>query len=156
LTYLDLVDTFEFDIMKLKDMTKENELVIVSNIIFHKCSLFGPLKINPEVFIKFISKIQAGYNDVAYHNKTHAADVAQTYYYFITHCGLKEIANMDNLDIASAIISAGCHDYQHPGYNNQYLIETRSALAIRYNGKLSSLNCLRLSCSGESSFSCFF
>jgi hypothetical protein len=142
--------------MKLKDMTKENELVIVSNIIFHKCSLFGPLKINPEVFIKFISKIQAGYNDVAYHNKTHAADVAQTYYYFITHCGLKEIANMDNLDIASAIISAGCHDYQHPGYNNQYLIETRSALAIRYNGKLSSLNCLRLSCSGESSFSCFF
>jgi len=30
-----------------------------------------------------MDKIQTGYNPVAYHNKTHAADVAQTMYYFI-------------------------------------------------------------------------
>lgn len=32
-------------------------------------------------------------------------------------------------------IGAACHDYQHPGVNNVYVINTRSDLAIKYNDK---------------------
>lgn len=33
----------------------------------------------------------------------------------------------------AAIIAAAIHDVDHPGYTNQYLINTNSELAIMYN-----------------------
>ena len=33
----------------------------------------------------------------------------------------------------SYILAAACHDVDHPGVNNIYLIESRDKLAIRYN-----------------------
>lgn len=33
------------------------------------------------------------------------------------------------------LVGAACHDYDHPGLNNPYLINTRNELAIRYNDK---------------------
>lgn len=33
------------------------------------------------------------------------------------------------------LVGAACHDYDHPGLNNPYLINTRHELAIRYNDK---------------------
>lgn len=31
------------------------------------------------------------------------------------------------------IIGGACHDHEHPGFNNVYLIETRDDIAIKYN-----------------------
>ena len=31
------------------------------------------------------------------------------------------------------IIGGACHDHEHPGFNNVYLIETRDDIANRYN-----------------------
>jgi hypothetical protein len=31
------------------------------------------------------------------------------------------------------ILAAAVHDYEHPGYNNMYLINTKDTLALRYN-----------------------
>lgn len=33
----------------------------------------------------------------------------------------------------SYIIAAACHDVNHPGYNNVFMINTRNTLALRYN-----------------------
>lgn len=33
------------------------------------------------------------------------------------------------------MIGAACHDYEHPGFNNPFLIESRSPWAIEYNDK---------------------
>ena len=33
----------------------------------------------------------------------------------------------------SLTIAAACHDVDHPGLNNLYLVESRHALSIRYN-----------------------
>lgn len=99
----------------------------------HKHRLFQNLKISVESFMTFISKIQSGYKDVTYHNKTHAADLCSTAYYYTTKCGFLEKAQLDDFDFASIIIGGACHDHEHPGVNNAYLIETRDEIAIKYN-----------------------
>jgi hypothetical protein len=40
-----------------------------------------------------------------------------------------------NLDISAFLISAIIHDYKHPGVTNGFLINSKSEIAIRYNGK---------------------
>lgn len=84
-------------------------------------------------FLSFMDKISSGYNLVKYHNKTHAADVAQTLYYFVINGNWIALAKMDNIDIVSMILAGAVHDHEHPGFNNLYLINTRDTLAIRYN-----------------------
>ncbi len=74
----------------------------------------------------FISKIQSGYKNVTYHNKTHGADVCQTVYYYMYPCEFRLKAKLDDLECAAIMIAAACHDHEHPGFNNAYLIETRN------------------------------
>jgi hypothetical protein len=37
------------------------------------------------------------------------------------------------VEMMSYILAAACHDVDHPGVNNIFLIESRDKLAIRYN-----------------------
>ena len=36
--------------------------------------------------------------NITYHNQTHAADVCQTFNYFVTEGGMKDKLKMDNLE----------------------------------------------------------
>lgn len=101
--------------------------------LLHKEELFTKLSISVDTFMRFITKIQSGYKDIAYHNKTHAADLSQTAYFSITACEGREIMKLDNIDLAAMIIGGAIHDHEHPGFNNVYLVEFGDELAIRYN-----------------------
>jgi len=35
----------------------------------------------------------------------------------------------------SLLVAGACHDHEHFGFNNVYLVETNDPIAIRYNGK---------------------
>lgn len=52
---------------------------------------------------------------------------------------------IDDLDLMSLVVAGGCHDFEHPGFNNVYLVEVRDQIAIRYNGKFEYLTCLDVS-----------
>jgi len=52
-------------------------------------------------------------------------------------CGLSEICNVSSLEMMTLIVAGACHDFEHPGVNNAYLTETKSELALKYNGKRS-------------------
>lgn len=43
------------------------------------------------------------------------------------------------------IVAGGCHDHEHFGYNNLYLVDTADDIAIRYNGKLLNLKYIDVS-----------
>ena len=86
-----------------------------------------------DCFMRFITKIQSGYKDIAYHNKTHAADLAQTAYFCCTTAEGREILKLDEIDLAAILIGGAVHDHEHPGFNNVYLVEAGDELAIRYN-----------------------
>jgi len=91
------------------------------------------LHIDVDNWYNFILKVQEGYNFVPYHNKTHAADVAQTLYYFVMGGDWMEKAELDNVDLFSMILAGSIHDHEHLGYNNLYMINTQHELAIKYN-----------------------
>lgn len=45
-----------------------------------------------------------------------------------------EKVKLDEIELMSLIVAGACHDHEHPGFNNAYLIETRDPIAIRHNG----------------------
>jgi cAMP-specific phosphodiesterase 4 len=61
--------------------------------------------------------------------------VTATVNFFISKCEFYQIGNLSKFDLAYMYLGAACHDYQHPGVNNMFLINTRSELAFTYNDK---------------------
>ena len=57
--------------------------------------------------------------------------------------GMNELITMD--EQFACLIAASCHDIEHPGVNNGYLINTGSPLALRYNdvSVLENFHCAR-------------
>lgn len=127
------ITNYDFDIFDLRESTNENELIIVVSHILAKESLFDMLPINNEKFMNFIHKIQDTYTNITYHNKTHGADLAQTFYFISTTGDMKKQLELDDWDMLSYIIAGACHDVGHPGFSNVYLIERNDPIAIRYN-----------------------
>ena len=72
---------------------------------------------------------------MAYHNDLHGADVAQMMYMFIKQGDLATIAQLNYLDLVSAITAAACHDFAHDGFNNAYHVNFMTDRALRYHDK---------------------
>jgi hypothetical protein len=135
---LDCADTIDdFNIFDFKDEVNEQELFVISSYLMHKHKLFQNCKIDPETYFKFIKRIQDNYNPkwIEYHHKTHGADVCQTSYFFLEGCNFREIGNVSDLELMSIIISTSCHDFEHPGVTNAYLVNDRTTWALEYNDK---------------------
>lgn len=129
------IELLSFDIFELRTATSGNELVTVINYLMEKHDFYDKLRIVKDKFRKYSIVIQSMYNPIAYHNKTHASDVCQTCYYFMTTCKFRERGKMTDLDQCVLLISGFVHDTDHPGYNNQYMVSTRDKIALRYNDK---------------------
>lgn len=95
--------------------------------------IFDSLPIANDKFINFLCKIQQQYKNITYHNKTHAADLAQTFYFVAKSCDLIQKCSLDDWDMMAYVIAAACHDVGHPGFNNLYLIEKQDEISTRYN-----------------------
>lgn len=133
---LSSVDFLDFRIFALKEVTNGNELFTLMQLFFRRSSLITALGIDSEKFKRFVSRVQSGYNtSIPYHTATHAADVTQTMHYFMTTAGVGDIMQPRALELAGCYFAASVHDYEHPGLNNVYLVNTQSELAIRYNDK---------------------
>jgi hypothetical protein len=74
---LERIGSLEFNIFQLQAETGQNELVTAVSSILAREDIFSVLDIPFETFMRFIGKIQQGYNQVSYHNKAHAADLSQ-------------------------------------------------------------------------------
>lgn len=81
---LNKIEDYDFDIFELRSATGGNELVTVINYLMDLNDFHTKLKIAKEKFREYSIVIQGMYNPIAYHNKTHASDVCQTCYYFMT------------------------------------------------------------------------
>lgn len=65
---------------------------------------------------------------------------------------LDKLADLNNLDILSAFYSALIHDFKHPGFNNGFMINSKSEIAFTFNGNL-VFSYFRQICFGKLSFS---
>lgn len=85
----------------------------------------------PEALEQFILTVKASYRDNPFHNFRHAFSVTQMMYGILHLFKIKDyFTTTEKLCLITATL---CHDIDHPGYSNSYLINSRSALAVRYN-----------------------
>ena len=121
-------DIFDFAII----VGKDNALPLISNYIFtlYNFSEFMDLK----KFRNFSEKISCGYiNTNHYHNCIHAGDVLHTCFMYFKEGGINEKIGLNSKSLCALYLSCICHDYKHPGLNNNFLIETKNPIAIKYN-----------------------
>ena len=122
-----------FDIFKLENKVgKENILPVTSTYIFVSFNLFSIIDYTK--FENFIFKVADGYmRENPYHTDLHAADVVQSLLLYVMYGNLQKLLELNQIDLISIFIAAGMHDLGHPGYTNNFLINTKNDLAIRYN-----------------------
>lgn len=72
-------------------------------------------------FYRFIMTICRKYRNVPFHNFFHAFNVTQTMYYFLTTG--KCLTLLDKRDALAMLTATLCHDLDHPGLNNSFLIQ---------------------------------
>ena len=127
---------WDFDIFQLEKASEHKSLEILTSHLFSLYNLFSSLSLDNSKFSNFIKVIQAGYHkENPYHNSIHAADVVQSFYYLLNTCQAIEIAALSDFEIATCLISAAVHDFDHPGLNNIFLINSNDPLALTYNDK---------------------
>ena len=100
---------------------------------FTHWDIFSILRINVQVFLRYVSAIGEGYKNNPYHNVLHAADVMQACHVFLVNSELYNLSHMNQIHSSSLLLAAIVHDYKHPGLNNSYLMLTGHKLAVRYN-----------------------
>ena len=127
------IETQEFNIFNLeKKIGRENILPLIGYYIFNAFGFDEIIKYYK--FEKWCQKISEGYiRNNYYHNDLHAADITQTCMLYFKLGEFDKTHKFNKSDLCSLFLSCICHDYQHPGVNNNFLKETSNKLSIRYN-----------------------
>jgi hypothetical protein len=93
--------------------------------------LAAVLDINEEKLHLLIRTIESRYQNVPYHNSIHGADVVHGTFWIVEHGGLGHM--IEPIHKLALMISACAHDMEHPGTSNNFQVETKSEIALRYN-----------------------
>ena len=127
------IESENFDIFELdKEVGRNNILPLIGYYIFNRLGFDEILNYNK--FEKWIKKIDEGYlRSNSYHTNIHSADVTQTCLIYLKMGELDEFCNFTKNSKCSLILSCICHDFKHPGVNNNFLKETKNPLALEYN-----------------------
>ena len=127
------IETTNFDIINLDNkIGKENTLSLIGYYIFNRFGFYDIINYNK--FEKWCKKISEGYiRTNPYHTDLHAADITHTCLIYFKIGKVNEICKLSKSSKCSLFLSCICHDYKHPGLNNNYLKETKNFLALTYN-----------------------
>jgi hypothetical protein len=71
------VDEWRFNAFKLAEVTQGHPLSALGFWLMKRFDLIGTFQLDATKLARFLRKIEDGYPDNPYHNKTHAADVLQ-------------------------------------------------------------------------------
>lgn len=109
------IKSWEFDVFKYT----ESELLPYIVDMFENFQLLELFRIDLKKLQRFIMTVHALYKkENRYHNFIHAFDVAHACYAFLTTFDAQQY--LTHLDILALLVSALCHDLDHPGLNNVY------------------------------------
>lgn len=121
---------FERNSAVLSMLTKA-ELVQHVDALFRQEGSAKRLGIDPSRLHAFAKAVGRHYHENPYHNFHHAVDTVNTLVWMIDRPVLK--AHLPTAHRFLLMLSALVHDVEHPGHNNQWEVQTGSALARRYD-----------------------
>ncbi|CAM4777983.1 unnamed protein product [Rotaria magnacalcarata] len=128
---LNHINDWGLDTFRIEDLSGQRPLTVITYRIFQERSLLRTYGIEPHTLISYLLTLEDHYQSVPYHNKAHGADVCQSMHVLLNASALDGV--FTELEIMSAIFASAVHDVDHPGVTNQFLINTKSDLALMYN-----------------------
>ncbi|GFG29788.1 hypothetical protein Cfor_03292 [Coptotermes formosanus] len=117
------IENYYFSVFKLDDFEKAHHAIYMFK------DLFGLSKFDSESLIRFTLTVRKNYRRVPYHNWTHGFSVANSMYSVIKHSQDTFQAN----ECLALYIASLCHDLDHRGKNNKFMLDTESPLAAIYS-----------------------
>ena len=129
------LDKWDYDVFELDECTNGGSLFHTAYALFHKYGLIEYFNLEHETLVNFLLSVQAGYRANSYHNSSHAADVLQICHYILGPAGLCKLTQLSKEDMLASLIAAAIHDYDHPGFNNNFHTKTGAYLATLYSDK---------------------
>ncbi|VDP38554.1 unnamed protein product [Soboliphyme baturini] len=129
------LDSWEFDVFRLNDVSNNNALRFIGLELFFRYNFFGKFKIPMCKMEAFLNALQVGYSkhDNPYHNLVHGADVTQTANWMLCKTGTMEC--LSDLELFAYLFSAMIHDYEHTGHTNNFHVQSNSDYAMLYNDR---------------------
>lgn len=134
-TLLGKLDDWDYNVFSVEDATKGNALFFTTYSILQKLQLPQHFELDDTILRRLLAAIQAGYHPNPYHNSTHAADVTHIMYYILFSGGFQDVCPLVQEEVLAAIIGACIHDYDHPGFNNNFHTRTNAYLSTLYNDR---------------------
>ena len=123
---------WNFNAFTLDRLSFGRNLPTLCTYLFKSNNLLSHFKLDIMTVWKFFAMVERGYHPTnPYHNGVHAADVTQAMACFLAEPAIKQ--HCRPLEVMAALIAAACHDVDHPGYNEKFLIASSSHLAGLYN-----------------------
>jgi hypothetical protein len=125
---LDKANEWDFNVFELEKESDGLPLQVLCWHLFMKHNLIEDFNLDQIKFINFIRAIESGHQENPYHNATHVADVMQSMHCLLTKGGIgKYVGKLEKL---AGLFSAIVHDFEHRGFNNDFLIKTVDEWAI--------------------------
>ena len=126
------LDMTTFDVFHFEQILTDNSMNYMVYKILQQHQLFGFARIKLENFIAFVREISQGYfKENQFHNSAHILDSLQGLHFMLKVGNIKKyLKKQDQLAVVTACL---IHDFEHPGYSNQFVVRTKHPLAIRYS-----------------------
>jgi len=123
---------WEFNAFHLDRFSGGHSLSTLCVHLFHSLGLISSFGMDPAEVFAFFRLVERGYHSGnPYHTSLHAADVTQAIAVF---CMQPCIANhLSQLELLAVVTAAVCHDLDHPGVNEKFLVSAGSHLAVLYD-----------------------
>jgi len=123
---------WDFNAFQLDRFSSGHSLSTLCVHLFHSLGLISSFAMDPAEVFAFFRLVERGYQSGnPYHTSLHAADVTQAIAVF---CNQPAIANhLSKLELLAVLTAAVCHDLDHPGVNEKFLVSTGSHLAVLYD-----------------------
>jgi len=118
---------WDFSAFLLDRFSGGNSLSTLCLHLFQRFGLISHFGLDPADCSNFFKLVESGYHSGnPYHTALHAADVTQAIAVFVSQ---EQIArHLTRLELLAVITAAVCHDLDHPGVNEKFLVSTGSHL----------------------------
>jgi len=120
---------WQWNAFDLRDATGDKPLSCLAFWVFQHAGLVDHFSLQVGPLCAFLRRVEQGYADHPYHNRTHVADVLQTVFKCLTSGGMP----VTKEDMLVCFLAAIVHDFEHTGLTNDFLVATEHPLAIVYN-----------------------
>ncbi|KAJ3290854.1 High affinity cAMP-specific 3',5'-cyclic phosphodiesterase 7A [Borealophlyctis nickersoniae] len=129
---LETATTYHFNIFEFARITEGRPLYFLGYHLLEYYGLIEHFQLDEFKVRAFFEQIERAYHPLPYHNSIHGADVLQTVNLLLLS-DEKMAVNFTKLEIFAACVASAVHDVDHPGLNNNFLVQTSHPLAIFYN-----------------------